>query len=250
MTEAEWLACTDPRRMIQRLRARAVPRKLQLFLCACFRQVGFASQDCSAQAVETTEAFVEGAVCEVALDAAWKRASLPSCLEPQRMARDIARMSRWLVPLVAWRVRRMRGAAADDEMSPQCFLLRDIFGNPFRPITLNAAWLSWNDSIVVKVAKGIYDQRAFDRLPILADALEEAGCDDHAILDHCRQSGVHVRGRAIASYFLEKPVRIWSSTASSQPARKRLPRRLSFTVVSFCKIDSASRRSMPRFSGL
>ncbi len=56
--------------------------------------------------------------------------------------------------------------------------------------------------------------------------------------------------RAIASYFLEKPVRIWSSTASSQPARKRLPRRLSFTVVSFCKIDSASRRSMPRFSGL
>ncbi len=59
-----------------------------------------------------------------------------------------------------------------------------------------------------------------------------------------------VTARAIASYFLEKPVRIWSSTASSQPARKRLPRRLSFTVVSFCKIDSASRRSMPRFSGL
>ncbi len=49
---------------------------------------------------------------------------------------------------------------------------------------------------------------------------------------------------------LKNPVRIWSSTASSQPARKPLPRRLSFTVVSFCKIDSASRRSMPRFSGL
>ncbi len=63
-------------------------------------------------------------------------------------------------------------------------------------------------------------------------------------------SAVASGGRAIASYFLEKPVRIWSSTASSQPARKRLPRRLSFTVVSFCKIDSASRRSMPRFSGL
>jgi hypothetical protein len=194
MTEAEWLSCTDPRRMIQRLRARAVPRKLQLFLCASLRLVSVASQHCLAQLVEMTESFVEGAVSEVELDAAWKSASLPTCLEPQRMAGDIARMNRWLVPLVAWRVRRTRGAAADDEMALQCMLLRDIFGNPFRPAVIDPSVFRWNNGTVVKIAHGIYNDRAFDHLPVLADALAEAGSTDSEILGHCRYPGPHFRG--------------------------------------------------------
>lgn len=72
--------------------------------------------------------------------------------------------------------------------------MRDIFGNPFRPVTIDSAWLAWNDGIVVQLAQGIYEERAFDRLPILADALEDSGCLDADILNHCRQPAEHVRG--------------------------------------------------------
>jgi hypothetical protein len=70
-------------------------------------------------------------------------------------------------------------------------LVRDIFGNPFRPVIVDPRWLT---STVVSLARTIYEDRAFDRLPILADALEEAGCDDADLLAHCRGDGPHVRG--------------------------------------------------------
>jgi hypothetical protein len=76
----------------------------------------------------------------------------------------------------------------------QVLLLKDIVGNPFRAVVVNPGWLAWNDGTVVRIAQGIYDERAFDRLPVLGDALEEAGCDNDDILDHCRQPGQHVRG--------------------------------------------------------
>jgi hypothetical protein len=75
-----------------------------------------------------------------------------------------------------------------------CLQLRDIFGNPFRPSRLDRAWLAWNERTVQQMAQAIYDERAYDRLPLLADALEDAGCTDAAILDHCRGPGQHVRG--------------------------------------------------------
>ena len=69
----------------------------------------------------------------------------------------------------------------------ECKLLRDILGPmPFRAVAVNPSWLAWNDAAVRKMAQAIYDDRAFDRLPILADALEDAGCDDPDILAHCR----------------------------------------------------------------
>jgi hypothetical protein len=70
-------------------------------------------------------------------------------------------------------------------------LLRCFFGNPFRPVAVDPAWLT---ETVVALAEGIYQEWAFDRLPVLADALEEAGCDSDNILTHCRQPGEHVRG--------------------------------------------------------
>ena len=76
-------------------------------------------------------------------------------------------------------------------MAEECDILRDTFGNPFRPVALDASWLT---STVVALAEGIYAGRAFDRLPILADALQDAGCDDEQVLTHCRGAGVHVRG--------------------------------------------------------
>ena len=77
------------------------------------------------------------------------------------------------------------------ESKYQCDLLRDIFGNPFRSVTIETSWLT---PAVVTRAQGIYDNRDFDRLPSLGDALEEAGCHDADILAHCRGPGPHVRG--------------------------------------------------------
>ena len=86
----------------------------------------------------------------------------------------------------------------------QVEILRDIFGNPFQPIpptegkkSWTKQWqqlLAWNDGWVLKLAQSIYDERGFERLPILADALEEAGCNQAAILTHCRGEGPHIRG--------------------------------------------------------
>ncbi|MBL8793270.1 MAG: hypothetical protein JNM56_05145 [Planctomycetia bacterium] len=69
--------------------------------------------------------------------------------------------------------------------------LRDVFGNPFQPMTVDPAWRT---STVSSLAQAIYHERAFDRLPILGDALEDTGCDNADILNHCRQPGDHVRG--------------------------------------------------------
>src|SRR5262249_8755936 len=85
-----------------------------------------------------------------------------------------------------------------EEHQPTCLpyieLLRCVFGNPFRPAQLDRAWLSANDGAVYKLARSIYDESAFERLPILADALEDAGCDNADILSHCRSEGPHARG--------------------------------------------------------
>ena len=83
-------------------------------------------------------------------------------------------------------------AARDAE---KCRLLHCIFGNPFRPApAVDPSWLAWNGGTVAKLAAGIYDERRFADLPILADALEEAGCTDPALLAHCRGGSEHVRG--------------------------------------------------------
>jgi hypothetical protein len=84
------------------------------------------------------------------------------------------------------------------EHHPQVSLLRDVFGNPFLPIALNPAWQT---PTVLALAQAAYDHRTLpsghlepDRLAVLADALEEAGCTDANILTHLRQPGEHVRG--------------------------------------------------------
>ena len=77
-------------------------------------------------------------------------------------------------------------------MAAQSQLLRDIFGNPFHPVIFDP---NWRTSTAIALARGIYDERAFDRLPILADALQDAGCENEDILNHLRDpNATHVRG--------------------------------------------------------
>jgi hypothetical protein len=90
---------------------------------------------------------------------------------------------------------------AKAEWAAQACFVRDIFGNPFRKVKVKRVWLTGN---VVALAQTIYDDRFFDRLPILADALEDAGCDNADFLNHCRQPGEHVRGCWVVDLVLEK----------------------------------------------
>jgi hypothetical protein len=104
---------------------------------------------------------------------------------------DILVEERWLIALV------VAMNAADpmgvEQARAHADLLRDVF-NPFQTGVIDTSWLAWNDGTVVKLAHTIYADRAFDGMPILADALEDAGCQDAEILGHCRQQGVHARG--------------------------------------------------------
>jgi hypothetical protein len=73
-------------------------------------------------------------------------------------------------------------------------LVREVFGDPFRTLRARPEWPTWNDKTVWRLAQEIYEEPAFDRMPILADALEEAGCAEAAILVHCRSGATHVLG--------------------------------------------------------
>jgi hypothetical protein len=81
------------------------------------------------------------------------------------------------------------------EERAQCDLMRCIFHSPFHPMpAIPSVWLAWNDHTIQRIAEAIYDAGDFDRLPVLADALEDAGCGDADILAHCRSDWPHVRG--------------------------------------------------------
>ena len=102
-----------------------------------------------------------------------------------------------VVQSAAWTVE----FGGENESAFQREMLRDIFGNPFRPVAFDSRWQT---ETVVSLAGGIYADRAFDRMPILADALEDAGCDNADVLTHCRGSGPHVRGCWVVDLVLGK----------------------------------------------
>jgi hypothetical protein len=89
--------------------------------------------------------------------------------------------------------------------SVQCDVMRDILGNPYRPVpVIDPAWLKWNGGTVRKLARAIYDERRHGELPILADALEEAGCTSADLLEHCRGAGPHFHGCWVLDLLLGK----------------------------------------------
>jgi hypothetical protein len=96
-------------------------------------------------------------------------------------------------------------AVAAAVLRPLADILRDIFGNPFRPVALDPAWLTWNNATVPAIARHVYDDRAYHDMPILADALEDAGCTDPSILNHCRGNRLHVRGCWVIDLLLGNP---------------------------------------------
>ncbi|WP_232069866.1 hypothetical protein [Gemmata massiliana] len=106
---------------------------------------------------------------------------------------------RTIKPETDWLGEQEKAQAREQEI--QCDLLRDIFGNPFRPVAFSA---SWRTDAVVSLARQMYESRDFGAMPILADALQDAGCDNDDILNHCRAPGEHVRGCWVVDLVLGK----------------------------------------------
>ena len=90
------------------------------------------------------------------------------------------------------------------ERAFQWKLLEDIFGETSRKKKIKRKWLRWNDGYIPHLAQEIYDNRDFERMSLLADALDEAGCKDEEILNHCRQQNEHVRGCWVVDLLLGK----------------------------------------------
>ncbi|MDY3554231.1 hypothetical protein R5W24_003350 [Gemmata sp. JC717] len=219
MTEDHWLGWRDPREFLQSMLyqlstpdARVfTERRLRLFAVGCSRRVlHLCSNLLVSTAAQAVERFVDGRTNEdrqqlkpvrtaVFASEAWSRT-------PEgRLARAVVGKGAWgAATETSWYASYLTGGAsvrAEEEREQQGLLLRDIVGNPFCPVTADP---TWRTSDVLALATGTYGERAFDRMPILADALQDAGCDNPEVLDHCRGPGPHVRGCHVLDLILGK----------------------------------------------
>jgi hypothetical protein len=189
--------------MLDFLRDKTSDRKLRLFACVFGRAVRESQNLLGRSAVAAAERYADGLVNDEdlaferrkwacspeetgpvapsAYDGAWEAVDwLTSASECMKMDPDA--LPHFPVP-------------ADAVLKRSIVLLRDIFGNPFRPSPpLPCAVLTWTDGTVRRIAEVLYEERAFDRLATLADPLLDAGCDDEALIAHCRSEWPHVRG--------------------------------------------------------
>jgi hypothetical protein len=92
----------------------------------------------------------------------------------------------------------------EESRSAQAALLRCIVGNPFQPFSLDPAVLASQGGIVVRLASAIYHDRRWEDMPLLGDCLEEAGCSNRDVLEHCRRPGLHARDCHVADMILGK----------------------------------------------
>ena len=203
MTEAEWAACGEPQKMLEFLGAKASDRKFRLFLCACCRSMWHLLLDSeSRHIVELAEQFADGLATkgdlEQANGPAWNAALYADGL-PAKYAERMAVWSARIDPaertLALVQGELMKIKQLGQEVPRVALLFRCIFGNPFHPPSpLPEGVLAWNDATVRRIAEGIYEERAFERLPILADALIDAGCEQEELIGHFRLEEPHVRG--------------------------------------------------------
>jgi hypothetical protein len=233
MTEAEWMDCDDPQKMLDFVHGSVSNRKKRLFLVACCRRIWhLLSDEPWRRAVEAAERLADGLVTEQQLTDVAKSAHTAtsgriSFLDSAGQTREYwtshtAFYTDQAVLLAATGDANAAVAAANSagtsleaktpgrgsrdvmqaryaqERLAQCDLLRDLLGPLFsRDILVPSSVLRWNDRCVVKLATAIYEERDFThgRMGVLADALEDARFANQEVLSHCRKGGaVHVRG--------------------------------------------------------
>jgi hypothetical protein len=231
MTEAEWLACEDPAKMLlfikgyRTMRKRVKQRKQRLFAVACcLRLRPLLDDEKSRRCIEVAEGFADARATTEELRAAeteageiWLKNAADdtafACLQLCAKEIDGLHVSTSAISAVFVQQKReasqpfaplagRRSGACPSEERAQCTLIRDIFTNPFRsPPPVVRSLLTWHDGLVHRLAEEAYQQRIMPagtldpaRLAVLADALEEAGCDNADILGHLRGPGPHTRG--------------------------------------------------------
>jgi hypothetical protein len=230
----------------------AADRKLRLFAVACARRVEHLVEDAGIRelldlAEESAEGWQSAGPLQSAHEEALRKSGRLAAGHPSYHPADAARECairaaswadgtewRWYrdwawyeqeddAPYPSWVTRWAANAVGgafggaedqarrDRESLAQLRLLHDIFGPlPFRDITVRPSWLT---AEVRLLAQGIYDAKAFDRMPILADALQEAGCASDEVLSHCRAAGwEHVRGCWVIDLLLGRP---WKEPGTS-----------------------------------
>jgi hypothetical protein len=228
MTDAEWLACDDPRIQLN-LWLQKKNRKVRLAAVAACRAFwdfltderisGHVTDEHRREASESlavAERFADGLATEEELEAAWERAEAVSRalrdaidafaagdydMDDMRVgdAQEVTDAIGWAASTSPERTfSPLRGIPGLEFLVARA--LREVFGPPTPP-SFSRAWLT---PTVTAVAQGVYADRAFDRLPVLADALEDAGCTDASILDHCRSGDEHARGCWVLDLLLAK----------------------------------------------
>jgi hypothetical protein len=188
MTETEWLKDTDLARLLEELcRDEALKpshRRLRLFVAAFWRW----------WARGLRGAARRDALAVVNLAEQWGETGKRPPAVKDDYRGNIVGHSAKTAALGTIKVVREWGPGGGPVRKKLAGLFYCLFANPFRPVAFDPAWLAWNDRTVSRLAQQIYARRAFGRLPVLADALEDAGCADRGLLDHLRGPGPHARG--------------------------------------------------------
>jgi hypothetical protein len=176
--EQTWLSCSVPRHLLRYLKERTTDRKLRLWACA---------------ATAHRYAQDEDVLAVVALVEAWADGDPPAELKSH--ARDrLCSPSAWDAAYEGTlrALEKLPTSGKKDQYTKfQLTAVHEIFGNPFRPVVFDPRWRT---PTVLSIAQAVYEDRTFHVLPILADALQDASCDDVAVLEHCRGPGPHFRG--------------------------------------------------------
>jgi hypothetical protein len=238
MTEQEWMACTEPEKMLAFVNQQPVAeaigipqeqRKERLFGCACCWQVEALMLEARClEAVRAAEQLADDLVDadrheelfwlthEIAEELREQQGEQAAAFLAARLANllfeESSEIAYWaygyLLDLTAEAVRPSRQAWGKQ-------VIHCIWGPlPFRPLPPKRGkrrwkqqwkrWLSWHSGLLVSMAQKMYDSRDFTDMPVLADALDEAGCQDQDILSHCRSGGEHVRGCWLVDLLLDK----------------------------------------------
>src|SRR5262249_23864882 len=209
MTEEEWLSSADSIAMINALKGWSSDRKMRLLTCGCCTvALDSVITGPSPSAISHAELHADGHCTDEQLKNANRDAALYAeeaygdegywqefgCLategDPWVAVHYVTQFARYRVPD---RVGEIHAAFRT--------VILDLFGNPYYRIDFDPRWRTAD---TVGLARGIYEDRAFDRLPLLADALLDAGCADEQVLEHCRSEGPHVRGCWVVDLVLGK----------------------------------------------
>jgi hypothetical protein len=212
VNEQEWLDSVDSKPMLKWLKGKASIRQLRLFIVAVLR-TGYANR-------KTLPNYVRESVdwAELMADGKWQRKP-----GDQKLLHLSDNAHYAAVCVAKWQDEGRGKSRVTRQM--QAAMLREVFGNPFRPTFFEPRLREWRDGTIPKLAQRIYDEKTFQHLPILADALEEAGCDSMEILNHCRQPGAHVRGCWVLDLVLGKESNCFRAVTQIEEAspRKAVP---------------------------